>query len=717
MGINSTKRRSKHFAGALKNHRMEVRMKRRCCIILACGWLGTMVMAENITYIDLVKRLTDLERLAVLPSPGDTCGQWSSYDRKSCLDVGTGKYKGWSANDDGSGIIRKEGNFSVLAEMEGPGCIWRIWSALPEILNGHVPNGHVKIYLDGNAAPILDLPFIGYFDRNNPPLNYSSLVYNAASGYNCYVPIPYQKSCKILAEDNWGAYYHFTYQTFPKGTVIPTFRRDLSPSEKAAMENVDLFLNQKMGTDPAGKREGEVTETKPITIPASNAVSVAVIKGPRAITALRIRLDSKTMEKESRDLAKMLREVILQISWDGETSPSVWSPLGDFFGTATGANPYRSLPMGLIQDKDSSSYEWYSYWYMPFAREARLELKNEGAQNVALEATLVHAPLSRPIETLGRFHAKWHRDAFLPVEPERDIDWTMLKTEGRGRFCGVMLHVWNLQVGWWGEGDEKFFVDGEKFPSTFGTGSEDYFGYANSKPTCFQRPFHNQTFNSGGNKGHISVNRWQVADNVPFQKSFEGAIEKYDSNSKILYACIPYWYLEAGATDAYKPVSVTRRIAYYDYANKRNIKKVDNVLEGEQLKICKSSAGKTENQDMSFLGNDWSGGYQLLWMTSPEEQMVLQVPVKTTGKYDVRVCMTRDRDYGIVRLLLDDLPIGAPIDLYAPAVTPPTEISLGTMDITAGDHKLTMEIVGSNEHAYKFYKVGLDYIKLQPVTQ
>ena len=66
-------------------------MKRRCCIILVCGWLGTMVMAENITYIDLVKRLTDLERLAVLPSPGDTCGQWSSYDRKSCFDVGTGK--------------------------------------------------------------------------------------------------------------------------------------------------------------------------------------------------------------------------------------------------------------------------------------------------------------------------------------------------------------------------------------------------------------------------------------------------------------------------------------------------------------------------------------------------------------------------------------------------------------------------------------------------
>ena len=66
----------------------------------------------------------------------------------------------------------------------------------------------------------------------------------------------------------------------------------------------------------------------------------------------------------------------------------------------------------------------------------------------------------------------------------------MLQTEGRGRFCGVMLHVWNPRGGWWGEGDEKFFVDGEKFPSTFGTGSEDYFGYAWCDPHLFQRAYH-----------------------------------------------------------------------------------------------------------------------------------------------------------------------------------------------------------------------------------
>ena len=78
-------------------------------------------------------------------------------------------------------------------------------------------------------------------------------------------------------------------------------------------------------------------------------------------------------------------------------------------------------------------------------------------------------------------------------ESERAIDWPFLKTEGAGRFVG--LHAARVESArrWWGEGDEKFFVDGEKFPSTIGTGSEDYFGYAWCCPALFQNAYHNQT--------------------------------------------------------------------------------------------------------------------------------------------------------------------------------------------------------------------------------
>ncbi|MCX6907015.1 MAG: hypothetical protein NTY01_03115, partial [Verrucomicrobia bacterium] len=71
--------------------------------------------AQQFTYLDLVKRLTDLEALAVLPEPGEKCQQWSSYDRASKYDEATGKYVKWDANGDGGGIIRKEGEFSVFA--------------------------------------------------------------------------------------------------------------------------------------------------------------------------------------------------------------------------------------------------------------------------------------------------------------------------------------------------------------------------------------------------------------------------------------------------------------------------------------------------------------------------------------------------------------------------------------------------------------------------
>src|SRR5690348_10675695 len=167
--------------------------------------------AEKLSYVDLVGRLTDLKYLATLPNPGDQCAQWSSYDRKSRYDSATGKYINWDANGDGNGFIRREGDQEVLAEMEGPGCIWRIWSALPK-------QGHVRIYLDGAAEPAVDLPFAGYFDGKNAPFTRKALVHTVARGWNNYTPIPYQKSCRIVADRDWGAYFHFGYETFPKGT-------------------------------------------------------------------------------------------------------------------------------------------------------------------------------------------------------------------------------------------------------------------------------------------------------------------------------------------------------------------------------------------------------------------------------------------------------------------------------------------------------------------
>ena len=668
-------------------------MKKGAILLLAGACCLTLRGAEQtLSYVDLIKRLTDLQYLATTPEPGDKCAQWSSYDRKSRYDVPTGKYEAWDANGDGDGIIRKEGGKLVLAEMSGPGCIWRIWSAAPK-------DGHVRIYLDGASEPAVDLPFIGYFDGKNAPFNRPVLVHTVAMGFDNYVPIPYQKSCKIVADPGWGMYYHFGYETFPKGTKVPTFKRQLTAKENDALDAADNMLAN-CGPLPTG---GPTMGFRGEAVFAPGAVSTLTrLDGPAAIASLQMKLN---LPGGTNDV-DVLRSLAIQMRWDREAEPSVWAPFGDFFGTAPGANPYRSLPMGLTKDG-----WWYCNWFMPFAENAEITVKNEGNSPIKAEYKIVTRPIKEKAG-LARFHAKWHRDAFLPTQPERKIDWPFLKTDGAGRFVGVSLHVWNPRGGWWGEGDEKFFVDGEKFPSTFGTGSEDYFGYAWCNPTPFENAYHDQTRNDGNNRGHVSVNRWHITDNVPFQKSFEGCIEKYYPNQRpTIYAAMAYWYLAPGGKDPYTPRPLSERIGYWTPIETFKIK---GVIEGEKLKVLDKMGGSTQEQDMTGFAGQWSNDAHLWWTgAKPGDHLDLALPVPEAAKYKLAVQLTKAPDYGIVQLYLDGEKIGGPIDLYSPSVMPSGLLVMGAYKLNAGDHKLGVEITCANDNAVKSYMFALDYVKLE----
>lgn len=652
--------------------------------------------AEVYTYEDLVRQLTDLQQPAFLPEKGEKCVQWSSYDRNSRYDAEQNKYIAWDANGDGDGIIRKENGDLVLAEIEGPGCIRRIWSALAE-------DGHIKVYLDGQTEPAIDLPFKGYFNLENAPFTRPALVHQVARGCNNYTPIPFQKSCKIVAEPGWGRYYQFTYTVFPEDTKVPTFSMELSESAEKVLDQANALL-----TDPLNEKltdyPREQTVWKTIKVAPNQTVNVLNLKGTRAITSLRAKIE---LPESPADI-DLLRELSLQIHWDGERNPSVWAPFGDFFGTAAGANAYTSLPCGLTEDG-----WWYSQWYMPFTESAEISVENTGDKPRKITFSISHAPIGEQIdlEQLGRFHAKWHRDAFLPDDPNRRIDWTLLKTKGRGRFCGVMLHVWNPRGSWWGEGDEKFFVDGEKFPSTFGTGSEDYFGYAWCDPTLFENAFHNQTI-SMGNKGHISVNRWQIADNIPFQDSFEGYIEKYYPNDRpTLYASTVFWYLNPNGTDPYKPRPVSERTGYYGPIK---VFKIKNALEGENLEVIERTGGNTSTQGMINFTGQWSGDAQLWWTgAKPDDKLSLRFNVPKQGDYTVLGRFTKARDYGITSVFLDGAETVESLDLYNSEVIPSKQIVLGKTNLPKGSHTLTFEIIGANDKAIKSYMLGLDCIILK----
>lgn len=667
--------------------------------------LSVCAGAETMTYSDLLNRLVDLERLAILPPAGEKTAQASSYDRRSRYDAETDQYIEWGANADGHHTSAASADEAVLAELEGPGCIWRIWTAT-------AGKGHVKIYLDGAETPAVDLPFAGYFDGANAPFDRPGLTYISARGHNSYIPIPFQKSCRIVAEKEWGQYYHFTYSRFPAETHVPTFTRDLSPEDQAALDRVNELLSTRLGTHPGPAYPDQETDTISVEVAPGERVPVITLTGARAITSLRATVSDLTNRAE--EIAAM-RELTISIRWDGSETPAVWSPLGDFFGTAIGLNRYRSLVSGIDDDG-----RCYSFWYMPFEREAAIVLGNDGPHGRRISLEVTHAPLTRPAADYGRFHAKWHRDAFLPTRADRWPDWTVLTTQGRGRFCGMMLHVWNPRAGhnrqfgreghfWWGEGDEKFFVDGEKFPSIFGTGTEDYFGYAWCLPDLFQQAFHGQTLTQN-NKGHQVVHRWHIADSVPFQTSFDGYLEKYFPNHwPTHYAAVAYWYLDPSGIDLYGPHTLTERTGYYD---------LTDANEGENLRIVSITGGTAEPQivmkDRGSGDSIFSGGAQLWWKEGrPGDQLTIALPVTLTGRYRVRLGMARAPDYGIARIRFNGQAPLHPIDFFERTLEP-VEIDLGEFDLKRDEVPLSLEIIGANRRAEHEFMLGVDYVKLVP---
>lgn len=128
------------------------------------------------------------------------------------------------------------------------------------------------------------------------------------------------------------------------------------------------------------------------------------------------------------------------------------------------------------------------------------------------------------------------------------------------------------------------------------------------------------------------------------------------------------------------------------------------------MKVVEKTGGQLHHQPVF---EKWSGDCHLWWIEGkPGDKLSLELPVEKAGRYDVKVALTKARDYGIVQLYLDGAKVGGAIDLYDPHVVPTGPVSLGTVELSAGAHKLTVEIVGANEKAIKAYMFGLDYVKL-----
>jgi hypothetical protein len=266
-----------------------------------------------------------------------------------------------------------------------------------------------------------------------------------------------------------------------------------------------------------------------ISIQPGETAVLAEIQGPAAIHHIWVTISAEAFYG---------RKIVLRMYWDGEESPSVEVPIGDFFGVGHGLNRnLSSLPIICSSDGRARN----GYWFMPFRRSARITATNEGSQPVgAFYYYIDYRELPELAEDTPYFHAQYRQE--MPCLPVKN--YLILDASGRGHFVGCNLSILQRAMGWWGEGDDMIYVDGEEFPSLHGTGSEDYFsdawGMREDENLFYGCPLQEPDFQVGSK---ATVYRFHIPDPIPFKKSIRVTIEHGHANDRSdFYSSVAYWY-------------------------------------------------------------------------------------------------------------------------------------------------------------------------------
>ena len=262
--------------------------------------------------------------------------------------------------------------------------------------------------------------------------------------------------------------------------------------------------------------------------PGKTAV-LAEIKGPAAIHHIWVTISAEPFYG---------RKIILRMFWDDEKSPSVETPIGDFFGVGHGLNRnFSSLPINCSSQGRARN----CYWYMPFRKSARITVTNEGTRTVgAFYYYIDYRELAELRPDTPYFHAQYLQE--IPCQAGKN--YLFLEAVGRGHYVGCNLSILQRAMGWWGEGDDMIFVDGENTPSLHGTGSEDYFsdawGMREDENPFYGCPLQEPDFRTGSK---ATVYRFHIPDPIPFKKSIRVTIEHGHANNRSDYfSSVAYWY-------------------------------------------------------------------------------------------------------------------------------------------------------------------------------
>ncbi|MFH1942496.1 MAG: glycoside hydrolase family 172 protein [bacterium] len=650
-------------------------------LVVTFSWSGVLTAFQPLDRKPVLG-IEELCRLDLLPrmKQSVSVGCVSSYDRTGGNDDGfSGKYS----------FIRKEPGGLVIADLQGPGIIYRIHTPLPT-------ENIIEFYFDGESTPRIRKKVTELFDGAHPPF-LKPLVGSGVGGHYSYIPIQYQKSCKILMKAEEFYFYQINYARYADNTVIQTFQDPPSEAFLRRVEeagNILLLTGSDISTHLVP--EGTRIETKTVrqVLKPGRKITLFETSSPGRIVGLKL---SPTDAFAGKD-----KDILIRMVWDGNEQPAVNCPVSDFFGYSFGEPAVRSLFLG------TSSGENYIYLPMPFERSARIELISEktSGPEVEIKAEVKFARLKK-FDDEGRFYARWHRE-----NPTREgVPHTYLKTTGQGHVIGTILQAQGMESGStpFFEGDDRAVIDGEL--AIPGTGTEDSFNggwydvpgrWENraSFPLSGCLDYKKPLARTGGY-------RWMVTDAYPYTKSIDFTVEHSPEGNKepTDYTSVTFFYsLESPPPEAPLLPVADRRIS----DPKRIV-----FVPGWNVPIHTSSLrNATWTKESSTIGD--SRVRHLSMKTSGEDifgphhiSFICDLP--SAGHYKIGIKAVKGPDQGIVQIFQYDHPVGDSVNLYAENRMVSPLLPLGILKMDEGDNIVFLNLVGKDDRSAG---LGLDLVEL-----
>lgn len=675
-------------------------------VLALCGVLASGIHAAPIiTLPSLLAEMTDPAAIARWPEPEFSAFQSSSHDRRTISP----DQPGWFANDDHTQYIRSETNEGrqehVMMDADGPGCVVRFW--LTTIDN---KKGVLRVYLDGEKVPALVFPAYDLLAGNlglTSPIAQPHPGYTATGngGNTLILPISYARHCKVTWEEQGAGprYYKIDYRTYDAGTAVETFTRPVLESAMPAVRDAARRLLSPR-SEPAGK-----SSTLQRRLAPGAESSLELPPGPAAINFLELQLPP---EKSHETPAEILRSTILRLEFDGEET--VWCPVGDFFGSGTGLNELRSWSRTVQPDGTM-----VCRWVMPYQKSARITVLNTGKEAVDFKLRDGTQPWQWDDRSM-HFHSAWHYEADRRTPPARD--WNFVSLKGRGVYVGDTLSLFNQVATWYGEGDEKIRIDGEKIPSQIGTGTEDYYNYSFAPRGIIQTPFANQIrVDEPRTQGHNILTRSRALDGIPYRQSLDFDIELISwAPTRMIYAATTHWYaFPSGKSNIAPDVDGANAVIPTLADAQKPPAAFPGVIDAERLTLLSKSAGLvTETQDMEPYGIGlWSRGAQLLGRAALGSFVELKIPAIDGEQRELHMTATQAPDFGILSFTVNGQTVSKPFDGYAPAVTHTHEISLGAFTPIHGQFTVRIDVTGTNSATTgPRYFFGIDGFRLTPLN-